>query len=93
MRPDERRSRRVTVEVRGLTSSLTIRSQSCEETCSLAWKEGPEGNLQAPGRRWDSGAAALVTGGLSGRADSNRRPPAPKAGTLTKLRHAPLVRR
>ena len=26
----------------------------------------------------------------SGRADSNRRPPAPKAGALTKLRYAPL---
>jgi hypothetical protein len=36
-------------------------------------------------------AGPLSCGNWSGRPDLNRRPPAPKAGALTKLRHVPCV--
>ncbi len=36
------------------------------------------------------GNAGLLSRMKSGRADSNCRPPAPKAGALTKLRYAPF---
>ena len=41
-------------------------------------KKGPSGKPLSPCFKW------------SGREDLNLRPPAPKAGTLARLRHAPI---
>ena len=38
-----------------------------------------------------AGTFLPARGGESGRSDLNRRPPAPKAGALTRLRHSPLA--
>ena len=43
-------------------------------------KQGPSGKPLSPCFKW------------SGREDLNLRPPAPKAGTLARLRYAPMYR-
>src|SRR5579875_705800 len=40
---------------------------------------------------WRSSLSFMAVAAQSGRPDSNWRPPAPKAGALTKLRHAPRL--